>query len=110
MAETNFYEDLKVKYPCPLSLEMAKESFYRPIALMGFMNSKYLINKGEKETGFFGRKASEKECQWVIYPLENGNVCFKSVFDHNNLSMFEQKEMGWGFVSDSKEINESPIQ
>lgn len=104
------YDELRAKYPCPESLEMAKEAMYRPVALIGWMNQKYLVNKGEKETGFFGRKPNDKRCQWIIYPLENGKVCFKSVHDGLNLGMFERKEMGWGFVSDKPEVNEIPIQ
>lgn len=57
-----FWEGLEAKYPCPTELEAFKHMLYKPMAIIGWMNKKYLINKGEKETGFFGRKASAKAC------------------------------------------------
>lgn len=92
-------EDLAEKYPCPEKLEQFKKLFYTPVNVIG-ANSLCLFNGGEKETAFRTRKYNEKECQWFILPLENGNIILKSVKDNNNLCIWCDKgpKEGFGFV------------
>jgi hypothetical protein len=83
---------------------------YKPIVIKGFLSEKWLHNGGEKETNFLGRKATDPLNQWVMYPLENGRVCLKSVADNYNLGIHVAAEVGWAFVSSNEQVIHTPMQ
>lgn len=101
---------LEAKYPCSEELSFLKHLMYKPVTLSTWMPGIFLRNGAEKETGYYGKKLSEPQNQWVIYPVNSDHVCFKSCKDELNLSIHIHGEMGYGMVTDNKDIHETPAQ
>ena len=57
---------------------------YRPVTIRG-VNGRYLTNIFNR--GKFEGSSRQRNDQWVIFPLADGNVVIKSLKDGNNLQI-----------------------
>lgn len=85
-------EQLQKDFPCPESLDFAKELMHRPLIFMMEWTRQNLNYRRGEALKCVTKNHSRTDSQWFMLPLANGNVMLRSVAFKKNITMKSDTE------------------